>query len=550
MRILAIASTSFSAAVFCALYGKGLASAVAAAIAFSLLCAYCLLKKPKHRVRTVLIALFSASAGLLWPGLYASYTVDPARELDGQTIDCAVLLTSYPSAGKSVSLADGVLATEGLPSLGVRIYDSTYSLSSAVPGQLVVLNARLKSAETRYGEEYNGYLASGIQLIASAKGRVVLGSVSSSPRFWPVQAKQLLLRKISEVFRPDAAPFMKSLMLGEKGDFYADPSLETAMSRSGLMHVIAVSGMHLSFLVGFVQLVFGRNRRSSLVCLGLIWFFVFMTGSPPSAMRAGLMQSFVLCAPLFGRENDAFTSLSFSLAVLLLLNPFSAKSAGLQLSFAAVTGLMLFSRPLYQAVEGLFGSAMRIPPVKAAAGVLASSLSVMALTVPVTALQFGSVQILAPVTNMLVLWSVSLCFCLGYLACLAACFLPAFGSVLAFPAVLFMRLITGCAGLIAKIPFSSLYTCSDFALWWVLGVYLAVFVFYLLPVSKKLKLFVPLTGAILSLALLLVFTRVRYNNYPGVFSAVDVGQGACVTMFSGEDTLMIDCGGILSADNA
>ena len=99
---------------------------------------------------------------------------------------------------------------------------------------------------------------------------------------------------MDEIFPSDTAPFMKSLMLGDKSDLYGDLALHTAMSRAGFLHIVAVSGMHIAFLVGLIQLLFGKTPRSSVLCLILIWLFVPVTGSSPSAVRAAIMQSFLL----------------------------------------------------------------------------------------------------------------------------------------------------------------------------------------------------------------------------------------------------------------
>ena len=152
MRILAIASISFSAAVLCASYLQSTAAKMVFAIAFLLLgILFCFIHSLRYRT-AFRLAAFSAAFGLLWFSFYYSLTVKKAHELDGQTLPLAVVLTDYPRSGANFVSAEGVLTTEGLPSLGIRIYDTTYSISDAEPGQLVFLTARLRSTDIRYGE--------------------------------------------------------------------------------------------------------------------------------------------------------------------------------------------------------------------------------------------------------------------------------------------------------------------------------------------------------------------------------------------------------------
>ena len=112
--------------------------------------------------------------------------------------------------------------------------------------------------------------------------------------------------------------------------------------------------MHIAFLVGMIQLLFGARPASSVFGILLVWFFVFMTGASPSAVRAGTMQTILLMAPVFRRENDGPTSLAAALALILLVNPFSCASVSLQMSFSAMAGMILLAEPLTDAMLAAF----------------------------------------------------------------------------------------------------------------------------------------------------------------------------------------------------
>ena len=96
------------------------------------------------------------------------------------------------------------------------------------------------------------------------------------------------------------------------------------------------------------------------------------------------MQTMALAACLFNRENDAPTTLSFALAVLLFADPETGKNAGTQLSFASVAGLMLFSDRINETILSDVGRIAERRIVQAVVSILASSVSVMILTVPLT----------------------------------------------------------------------------------------------------------------------------------------------------------------------
>ena len=496
------------------------------------------------------IAAVAAAAGFGWFFFFTTLTLQQAKELSGETRTIAVLVTDYPKAASYGCSVRGELATEGLPSLGVILYDSSFATADCEPGQMLICEAGLKASDIRYGAQYDGYCSSGIFLIATAKGPVSFGEKLSLLRFIPIRAKQALLNAADKVFSASVRPFMKSLMLGDKTELYADTALEYALSASGVMHIVAVSGMHIAFIIGFVQLLFGSSRKSSLFCLVLVWFFVMMTGCSPSAVRAGVMQSVLLMAPVFGRENDSVTSLSFALLILLLKNPYSIMSVSLQLSFTATAGVTLLSGRLRGIFVRMVGRISELRIVQYFISILSASLSVMIFSVPVTALHFHSVQLISPLTNIFVLWAVSICFGGGYAVCLISMILPAAAKLIALPVSILVKYILTCAEFFSKIPYVSLYTCSDFTVYWIAGVYALFLVFSFLPLKRMLKVFIPASASVLSLILLMVMTTNRYNSYDAVFSVINVAQGECVTVFSGENTLMVDCGGIFTADNA
>ena len=161
--------------------------------------------------------------------------------------------------------------------------------------------------------------------------------------------------------------------------------------------------MHIAYLIGFLQSLFGRSRRCTLGCLALVWLFVLVTGATPSSLRAGVMQSLLLFAPLVRRENDPITSLSTALALLLLHNPHAAAGAGLQLSFASLAGILCFTGRMERAVYARLPRLRDTKPGRMAVSAVVNSLSVLPFTVPLMCLHFGSVPLLSPLTNLLAL---------------------------------------------------------------------------------------------------------------------------------------------------
>ena len=156
-----------------------------------------------------------------------------------------------------------------------------------------------------------------------------------------------------------------------------------------MYHITAVSGMHCGFLLTMAALLLRRRRgwQLSAVTIPLLWGYVCVVGAPASMSRAAVMLTMVLLAPLLGRESDAPTSLSFALMLLLLRNPYSVAGIGLQLSFAAVAGLLIVTPKLHRLLPSI---RRRLPRLFWTS--LTTSLGILITTAPLSGLYFNALR--------------------------------------------------------------------------------------------------------------------------------------------------------------
>ncbi len=145
----------------------------------------------------------------------------------------------------------------------------------------------------------------------------------------------------------------KALCLGYDEDLQEET--EDHFRRAGITHLLCVSGLHVgivALLVGWCLSFMGNKRRSrilrGLVQMAVIWLFVLLTGMAPSALRAGLMFSFIVVGQMFFSRPPTLNVIASSALVLLIIKPVLLFEVGFQLSYAAVSGIVLFTRPLEQ----------------------------------------------------------------------------------------------------------------------------------------------------------------------------------------------------------
>jgi len=190
---------------------------------------------------------------------------------------------------------------------------------------------------------------------------------------------------------------LEGIVLGDDGGL--SPGLKLAFRRSGLYHLLAVSGQNVVLLAGGVLLLawgLGVPRTwAHVAALVAIAAYVLAVGPQPSVIRAAVAGGATSVAWLVARERDPWHVLLLAAVVLLAWNPYTLADAGFQLSFAAVVAIFLAVRPLLRVLEGY-----PLPPSVAATVAVSTACGVA--TAPVLWLQFGAVPLLGVLANALV----------------------------------------------------------------------------------------------------------------------------------------------------
>ena len=158
-------------------------------------------------------------------------------------------------------------------------------------------------------------------------------------------------------FPQEEGVVLKAFITGNSSGISDD--LAESFSNSGLSHVLAVSGLHVSVFISLVASLlklFNVSKRKEMFFSAVsAMFFVFFTGASVSALRAGILAIFALIAKLIYRKSDPFTTLSLAAAVLCLVDPLTIFSASFMLSFGATAGILLF----YNTISVFFSKAYK-----------------------------------------------------------------------------------------------------------------------------------------------------------------------------------------------
>lgn len=577
MRKLAWFSVGFAAACLFACYvGSGLAPILTAAAlwALSLIVRQSvrprpgeppiLLRRPKRKGRWALYQLsrrgcalcLGALLALAWSAGYGAVFRAPADRWVGDGVALSGEAVSYPTATSIGGWSVTVHLDGGLNAPDVLVYGPA-DWGGSKPGDRVACTARVTPSTQLRGSETTYYTARGVYLLAYCNEAPDVVPADRVPiRYWPALCAARLRSGIAAAFDDTAAPIAAAVTLGDKSGL--DDRLYSAFNRAGLMHAAVVSGLHISFLVGAALRLFGNRRGVALAVIPLLLFYALMAGGTPSALRAVFMQAALLAAPILRRENDGPSSLGLALLILLIQNPFAAASVSLQLSFASVAGIILvtpaLSRRMFRPLRDVRKRLNRRWPgrqiwkiIAAAVSAVAVSLGAMLFTVPLIALYFGQITLIAPLSSVLALWALSLlmicALVLGTLAIVLPGFAAALGAVAGLPGHYARWVALG----LGKLPFASLNADNRYCLIWLAAAYLV-----LLAGAASRDRFPRPAVPILSLALLLCAAiglgRLEADSADLTVAALDVGQGASTALLSGGQAALVDCGGSGSRD--
>lgn len=534
MRRLAWFAGAFSLGIFLAQYLLADAWLLPGAWAFLALAVVLRLTVAGNGGRRLLLGGVGIALALGWNWLWLRQVQAPMALLADREAQLTMTLQDY-----AVPTAYGAKVTvraEGLP--GKLAYYGGEDLLEHRPGETVTDIVALRSAQRIRDDDVTVFTSKGVFLLAYQRGAPSYGPGSSdSPRWWPARMGRAMGERIGQLAPGDQGAFLTAILTGDKTGLSRQGASD--LSEAGLYHILAVSGMHCGFLLALVTLLTGRHRRrlTALCAIPLLLFYALLTGASPSVLRACVMLSLLAAAPLFRRESDGPTSLAAALFLILLTNPFAAASISLQLSFGAVAGLLWLTPRLYRL---LLGGKQHGRGYRFTAASFSATMGALVFTTPLSALYFGTLVLISPLSNLCCLWAASGAFLLGLPAVLGSMVLPPLGAVLAVIPRVLSAYILAAAHLLAKLPYHALYFVNPYLKYWLLFAYGLFFTAWAGKGGRrKYALAAGLTAV--SLAVTVRLGAERFSGELEVLT-LDVGQGQSILLSGGEGAALVDCG--------
>ena len=501
-------------------------------------CLWLMQRFPKLRVAAVL--LLGCIVGFVWLSAYEYAYLSVPRAVDGQKLVLTLTATDYAQESEYGCVVDAVGTLSG-KHYTMRIY--LPQNADVSPGDTLTVRYHLRSTLPGGSGESEFQSSKGTFLITKPMRMPDIIKGEKLPWYaYPAHIRRTVKNVIHAAFPQDAAGFAVALLIGETDGL--DYTTDTAFKTSGISHIVAVSGFHVTALFSLIYFLAGRKRYlAALFGIPVLFLFAAVAGFSASIMRACLMHSLMIVAMLFDRDYDPPTALAFAVLVMLVVNPRAVTNVGFQLSVGCMVGILLFAEP----IKAWLMDDRRMGRIrkkwKKYAAILATSVGMTfgatIIVTPLCAYYFELVSLVSLFTNLLVTWIITFIFYGVMLACVLGLIWLPFGSIFAWLVAWPIRYVLGTAKLLATFPLAAVYTDSIYVVLWLIFIYILLGIFLR---WKKKSLFVPCCCAVIGLCLALMASWLQPRLDECRVTVLDVGQGQCILLQSNGKTYLVDCG--------
>ena len=244
------------------------------------------------------------------------------------------------------------------------------------------------------GFDYRKYLKTqGIYGNINVNNITKIQNIGLSPKITILKRINSISNKIKNIFKENFNEKISNVILGMLLGYTdeIDLNVKEDFSKSNISHILAVSGMHVGYVILFSNILFSKlfgKRKTYFITINVLIFYMFLTGLSPSVVRASIMACFMLFSKLIYRKSDVWTNISISLLSLLIYNPFCIGNISLILSYVGTIGILTYSINFKQSIRFL--------------DMVGITLSVTIFLIPILAIYFNKIPIFSLFVSLLV----------------------------------------------------------------------------------------------------------------------------------------------------
>ena len=386
----------------------------------------------------------------------------------------------------------------------------------------------------RRGEHFVAYLnKDNVELI---------GHIKVNPLYKKIifPFKKYCMKAMSKNLDNTHSSLLQGLTLGQRGNIPKE--IKKIFSDAGIIHILAVSGLHVGIISFFLFIIFRGlhipfNVSIVLTCILLI-VYALLTGLRAPVVRSTIMFSFIMLGMLTQKRIMLLNIIAASAILILILNPLDFFDIGFQLSYVATFSIVILYKRIFDVFpvrlkESRFIRNFFILP-------LSISLSAQLGTAPIIAFYFFKLPVIAPISNIVIIPLVSLVMPIGFLTVAGNIVHPVISEILSGANWFLLHLIIKASQFFSSLPRMLLWVKRPTILFFLLY-YPVLITFFVLEKWRRIKFFIFASLVIFNIV---VFTKVWRTFHPQlIVTFLDVSQGdASVIEFPDNGVCIVDGG--------
>ena len=329
-------------------------------------------------------------------------------------------------------------------------------------GDLLELEGELETPPSFPDFDYREYLLRrGVASLLAYPDVELLAKDEGNPlRAALIDARSRLSGSLGDALPEPEASLAAGILLGARSNLPQD--LKDDMNSTGTSHLVAVSGQNVTLVAGLLMAALAwaiGRRQAAWLALAAVIGYAALVGGQPSVIRAAVMAGLYIVAVALGRQSTAPVGLALAAAGMMAFDPQIAHDVSFQLSFAATLGLITLAPLLRARADAALASwpaAAEFPLTRPAVELAAVTTAAIAFTLPITAVNFHRLSLVAPVANLFAVPAFLLVAITSAVTAVAGTLLPAAADYLgwlAWPPAAYM---VTTVRLFADIPLASI----------------------------------------------------------------------------------------------
>ncbi len=394
----------------------------------------------------------------------------------------------------------------------------------------------LPQGQRNYGGfNYREYLKTkniyGVVISKMSQVRLIKTNNINIVNMFANKVSKKIKENISNMLSEEKASLLTGILIGDKAGISEE--IQSDFRDSNLSHMLAISGAHVSYVILGVTFALDKikigKRLSKVFTIMFLTFFTILTGATPSVQRASIMAIYILVGNLLYKKPNILISISLSMLILLIQNPYNLLDIGFQLSYGGTIGIVYF----YKKIKF---KKFKIKILQKVIEMMIITLSANIVIIPIMMLHYNTISFTFLISNVLASPILGIVIILGFIIVLISFILNPLSLLLSKVLSIFLEVLIFVANICSNLPFSKIYVITPSIM--------QIILYYYAIISKKrfLKICI-FTFLVVSL----IFVPMLPSELRLYF--IDVGQGDSTLIITPKHkSILIDGGGTMDLD--